>query len=109
MCWSDKVYIAASLALKVEHQFAELLGADGLALAEVAYVVVLAEDATEVAAGEEDGTASAGADENGLFTVMRADRTYFQLIGNTAEAGLTFGAAGFALAGAECAGIGQFP
>ena len=68
----DQVDVVAPPDLKREHHLRQPLGGDGLAQAAVADVPVLAEDAAQVAAGEEDRPRAALADQDILLAEVRA-------------------------------------
>ena len=49
----DEIDIMASLSLEIQHDFGQFFRSDFFTMAEVAYVIILAEDAAEVTVGEE--------------------------------------------------------
>src|SRR3972149_682510 len=68
----DEVDVVAAGGPQADHDAGQALGRDFLAAHLVADIVVLAEQATEVAAGEEDRAGAATADEWRLFAKVRA-------------------------------------
>jgi len=72
--------------LELKHDGGELGGIEFATSGEVADVIVLAEDAAETAAGEEDGAGAVGADEGALFTKVGAEGGDAGLATGTAEA-----------------------
>jgi hypothetical protein len=71
----------------------------------MAYVVVLAEDAAEVAAGKEYRARPAGTDEDAFLAEMRAYGTNHRQGSNAAESHLTLEAMNFALSRTQHAGF----
>ena len=81
----------------------QCLGGDLLPLIELADIVVLAEDAGEVAAGEEDGAGARAAYEGRLLPEMGRIAVDPGLPANPAKAALILKAVDFAAAGADVA------
>jgi hypothetical protein len=54
MAWRDEIYIVTAHPLKFQHDVGKLNCRNHIAIACVAYIVVLAEDATEVTASKKD-------------------------------------------------------
>jgi len=71
----------------------------------LADLVVLAEDAGEVAAGKEYGPRAAATDEGRFLTEMRSEACYAGVSPAAAEAHVSGGAVGSAAPGADVAGL----
>jgi hypothetical protein len=66
-----KIYVVASSALKFEHHFGQLVCRCAGAVREMADVVVLAENAAEIAAGKKDRSRAVRAHKWGFFSEVR--------------------------------------
>ena len=54
MGWAYQVYIMAALCLEGEHHFSQSFPANNATFTELAYGVILAEDAAQVTVGKKD-------------------------------------------------------
>ncbi|MFB3764268.1 MAG: hypothetical protein ACE14P_03360 [Methanotrichaceae archaeon] len=72
-----------------------------MTLSHLAYLIVLAEDASKVAAGKEDGAGSMTADQRGLLPKMRGIAVNASVSAHTAESSLVFKAVHPAVSGAD--------
>jgi hypothetical protein len=86
----DKIDVVAPAALQGEHNLGQIGGAYGRARTAVAYVVVLAEKTTEIAASKEDCPGAVPPDERGLFAVVWSGAGYQRRGRAAARAGLSF-------------------
>ena len=103
----DEVQVVAAACLKVEEGLREIGDGEVVALALLADLPVLAEDAGEVAAGEEDGARPAPSDERALLAEVRPGAVDTRLHPDAAAANLTVRSICTALVWAEAARRGQ--
>lgn len=68
----DKIYVVASLLLKPEHYFGKLIRSNCSAVSGVAYIVVLAKHAHEIAATEKYSAGSVTAHKGPFLAKVRA-------------------------------------
>jgi hypothetical protein len=76
---------------ETQHLVCEVVRRQGLRLARLEFLtdlVILAEDAAQVAAGEEDGPGAARSGDRRLFAVVQAGVGDLRFAGNPAKAGL---------------------
>ena len=72
MRWRDEIYVVATKILEPFHNRCQANGAYFGAMIQLAYLVVLAEDAGQVAPGEEDGAGAARAHQRWLLAKVRS-------------------------------------
>lgn len=113
MSGRNEIDIERALVLKAEHQPGQLPVAHDPAFHPPADLVILAEEALQVAAGKKDrpGTAGSGpgSAQNGLLAVVKKGRGHGRLGGASADAGFSATAIDAAIAGTESATLfGRF-
>ena len=82
MFWCDEIDIVhSSNILEFDHPFSKLFWSQVESFSLMGNVMVLAEDASQIATREEYATAPVMTLYAGLFTKMRADHIHFDLFG----------------------------
>ena len=81
----DEVDVVAAAGLQVEHHSRQLVGLDGVPLALPTGLVVLAEDAAQVAPAEEDGSGAAPAAQAVFFAEVREVAGYDSVAAGLAD------------------------
>ena len=76
VAWRHQVNVVAAICLQLQHDRCQLLNIIFRAVIGLADVIVLAELAAEVAAGEEDGAGSPPARQRKLLAQVRAVATH---------------------------------
>jgi hypothetical protein len=79
---TDQVDIMAAFRLESEHHPRQLLFTDRIALAELAYGVILTEDTPEVAPGEKDSARTISPDQRSFLAKVRTVTGDHNLTGN---------------------------
>jgi len=100
----DEVDVMAALALQREHHVGESRRGDLPAHVLLADIVVLAEDAGQIAAGKEDGARAVATNEGRLFAEVRGKAGHSGPSPGTAEAAFIPQAVHAAAPGADLAG-----
>jgi hypothetical protein len=90
--WTDKIDVMTTQALEFHHDFGQFRDGDFSAFSQMAYRVILAKKASQVAVGHKNRAGSLSSHQWAFFTKMRRKRTYFRKIAGFAEALFILGA-----------------